>query len=118
MSAKIADRPVLFFQEESSDGFFLIQREPTVVKTTCVSARSTISTGKPPIKNPSVVPSATAMPTAGEMNMAIKTATWLATVKEAGGMTILSGEIMGIRMPTAVRSPAMTIFKMVLCMLF
>lgn len=50
--------------------------------------------------------------------MAIKTATWLATVKEAGGMTILSGEIMGIRMPTAVRSPAMTIFKMVLCMLF
>jgi len=37
----------------------------------------------------------------GEMNIAIKIATWLASVKDAGSSVILMGEIIGITMPNA-----------------
>jgi len=48
-----------------------------------------------------VVPSVTATATLGDMNMAIKIATWLAKVYEAGPMTTLGANI-GISIPIAI----------------
>ena len=50
--------------------------------------------------------SATAAAIMGEMNIAIKTGTWLARVKEAGSIMILMGENIGITMPMAISMPA------------
>ena len=58
-------------------------------------------------KKPSVVPIQTTMETDGEMNMPIKMATWLASVKDMGPMATL-GMNMGMTMPMAHSSPAMT----------
>ena len=41
----------------------------------------------------------------GEMNIAINTATWLASVKEAGSITTLIGENIGITIPMAINIP-------------
>ena len=55
------------------------------------------------MKNPMVEPRTTITVMSGEMNMARKIATWLAKVKEAGGMTILIGITSGITMARAVK---------------
>ena len=70
---------------------------------TCVAARKVISIGKPEIKKPSAEPSETTTAASGEINMAIMIGTWLASVKLAGGMTIL-GMTCGIRMASAVNN--------------
>jgi len=44
------------------------------------------------------------------MNIAMKIATWLAKVKEAGSITILTGENMGIINPIAISKPDMASF--------
>ena len=85
---------------------FCRYQAPMVAKMTWVSARSTTVSGKPPSRKPSVVPSATAAAIMGEMNIAIKTGTWLARVKEAGSIMILMGENIGITMPMAISMPA------------
>jgi len=41
----------------------------------------------------------------GEMNIAIKIATWLASVNEAGSSTIFIGENIGIMSPIAISKP-------------
>jgi hypothetical protein len=43
------------------------------------------------------------------MNIAIKIATWLARVNDAGSRVILRGDIMGIRIPIAHRRADTTI---------
>jgi len=66
--------------------------------------------GKPPNKKPIAVPPATDTATAGEMNIAIKIATWLAKVNEAGSIIIFTGENMGMINPIAVSKPDMARF--------
>ena len=61
---------------------------------------------KPPTIKPSVVPTETATPTAGEMNIARKIATWLASVKLIGSSRIFTGEKIGMMMPIAHSTPA------------
>ena len=56
-------------------------------------------------KKPTVVPMQTATATAGEMNMARKIATWLASVKDIGPSTTLGMNI-GTTMPIAHSTPA------------
>ena len=70
------------------------------------AALSTTTIGNPPIKNPTVVPMATAKAVAGDINIAIKIGTWLASVKEAGSITILSGENVGMIIPKATSNAA------------
>ena len=70
---------------------------------TCVAARNVISIGRPEIKKPSADPSDTTTAASGEINMAIMIGTWLASVKLAGGMTIL-GMTCGMRIASAVSS--------------
>ena len=89
-------------------GFFCSQTEPTTTKTICASARSTTTGEKPASKNPNVVPSSTQTATTGETNMAINTAMWLPRVKDIGSRRILTGEIMGTKMPMAQSSAAIT----------
>jgi len=48
----------------------------------------------------------------GEMNIAMNITTWLAKVNDAGSITILIGENMGIIKPTAISKPAMVSFFM------
>jgi len=66
-----------------------------------LAALATITSGNPPKKNPTVVPNVTPIATLGEINMAIKIATWLAKVYEAGPITTL-GATIGISTPTAI----------------
>ena len=55
---------------------------------------------------------------AGEINIAIKMATWLARVKEAGSRMILTGENSGMTIPTAINIPVSARLKVLvlLCM--
>lgn len=71
--------------------------------------RTTIN-GKPPNKNPKVVPIATVKATVGDINIAINMGTWLAKVKEAGSKIILSGENIGMIIPIAQRRAVKTNF--------
>ncbi|QAT50783.1 hypothetical protein EQM14_13980 [Caproiciproducens sp. NJN-50] len=71
-----------------------------------LSARNVITSGRPDRKKPSVVPSVTAAATPGEMNMARKIGTWLASVNEAGPIHIF-GKVIGMTIPTAHSNAAM-----------
>ena len=68
--------------------------------------------GNPPMKKPKVVPKATTKAIVGEMNIAMKITTWLAKVNDAGSITILIGENIGIIKPIAISKPAMVSFFM------
>ena len=63
------------------------------------------------IKKPIVVPMLTTIAVAGEINIAIKIATWLAKVKLIGPRVILGINI-GTTIPIAQRRPAITMFLM------
>lgn len=69
-------------------------------------ARKLMTMGNPPSKKPNAVPIATAIATVGEINMAMKVATWLAKVKEAGSRIIFNGDIIGIKIPIAINNAA------------
>lgn len=88
--------------------FFFKTKAPNVAKIKCVKARSTTTIGKPEKKNPILVMSATAIATTGEINMAMKIGTWLASVKEAGSITIFGANI-GIIIPIAHSKAEMVI---------
>ena len=62
------------------------------------------------MKKPKVVPKATTKAIAGEINIAMNIATWLAKVNDAGSITILIGENIGMIKPIAISKPAMVIF--------
>ena len=66
-------------------------------------ALSVIIKGSPDIPNPIAEPITTITVMRGEINIARKIATWLAKVKEAGGMTILIGITSGITIASAVK---------------
>jgi hypothetical protein len=85
-------------------GNFFKYKAPAVAKTICVAARSTITIGNPASKNPNEVPNATNTAVAGDINIAINIATWLASVNDAGSIVILIGEIIGITIPIEHRS--------------
>ena len=87
-------------------GFFASRNAPMATNTTWLSARSTTTGGKPASRKPSVAPSSTVSATAGEMNMAMKIATWLPSVKLMGPSGIFTGEIIGINMAMAHSSAA------------
>ncbi|HCC35373.1 MAG TPA: hypothetical protein DEQ02_06960 [Ruminococcaceae bacterium] len=59
----------------------------------------------PEIKNPSVVPTATPAAVTGEINIARKTGTWLASVNDAGS-SLIPGKTIGIMIPSAVKTAA------------
>jgi len=90
-------------------GYFFKYRAPNDANTICDAARSTTTIGNPASKNPVVVPRATTAAVAGEINIAINTATWLARVKDAGSMVIFIGETIGITIPIAHKSADITI---------
>ena len=96
------------FMPSSRLGLCCSANAPTHAKTKWLAARITMTIGNPPRKKPMVVPNATATATRGEINMAMKMATWLAKVKEAGSRMILKGENVGITMPTAIKTAAST----------
>jgi len=76
---------------------------PGSEKSMWLAARKTITKGKPVSKKPKVVPKVTATADLGEINIAIKIATWLATVYDAaGGMNTRKNGIIGINMPIAI----------------
>ncbi|MDR1066479.1 MAG: hypothetical protein LBL35_03455 [Clostridiales bacterium] len=89
------------FNVSSVCGRFLSHKLPIAVKMTCDSARAAI-TGVALIKKPTAVHKATATPTQGEINMAIKIGTWLANVNEAGSSHIFIGEKSGMARPIAM----------------
>ena len=93
-------------------GLFFSQKAPSTTKKICTAARSHTTGGKPASTKPRVVPTSTVTATAGLMNRAMNTATWLARVKLMGPNCSLTGEMMGIRMPTAHSSAAVHIFWM------
>jgi hypothetical protein len=97
--------PVLFTERRILLFFFNI-KAPREANMTCVSALNTIIMGVPDTKNPRLVKRATEIATDGEMNMAINTGTWLASVKEAGSKTNFGANI-GIIIPIAQSNPAM-----------
>jgi len=103
----------------TGDKFFFdilcIYSDPTRAKITWVAALKTTTTGKGPNKKPIVVPMATNTATAGDMNIAIKITTWLAKVNEAGSITILTGETIGIITPIAISKPDIAIFIVFWC---
>ena len=82
---------------------------PKPEKTICDAARKTTTIGNPAKKNPAAVPAATNNAVAGEINIAIKIATWLARVNDAGSNVILRGDTMGITIPIAHKSADITI---------
>lgn len=90
-------------------GNLLKYNAPINANIICDAARNTITTGKPAIKNPVAVPNATKADVEGEINIDIKIATWLASVKDAGSSVILIGEIIGIIIPIAQKNADMTI---------
>ncbi len=90
---------------------------PTDAKITCVSARSVTTSGSPERKKPSVVPSETATATPGERNIAMKIGTWLASVNDAGPITIF-GKKIGITIPTAISSAVSTVVCSLFSLLF
>ena len=78
-----------------------------MAKTICDKALNTIMIGNPLNKKPNVVPKDTKVAILGEINIAINIGTWLAKVKDAGGITIF-GKNIGIRIPKAHKSAAVT----------
>jgi hypothetical protein len=78
---------------------------PVVAKIKWLSARRTTTSGNPAIKNPKLEISATEIAISGDINIAIKIATWLASVKDAGSMIIFGANI-GIIIPIALKRPA------------
>ena len=84
---------------------------PSATNTTWLSARSTTTGGKPARKKPSVAPNSTASAMPGERNIAKKMAMWLPSVKLIGGIWILMGETIGIRIATAHSSAATHILR-------
>lgn len=65
------------------------------------------------MKNPTPVIAATEIATAGDINIAINTATWLAKVKDAGSINIFKGENIGMIIPTA-HNIAATVIDLIL----
>jgi hypothetical protein len=75
-----------------------------------VKTDNTTTIGKAPAsKNPRAMISETKAATAGDINIAMKIGTWLAKVKEAGSITNLNGEYIGIMMPIALSRAAIVI---------
>jgi len=99
-----------FINERLLFDILCIYNDPAKAKTICVAALNTTIVGKPPNKNPMVVPAATDTATAGDMNIAMKIATWLAKVNEAGSINTLTGENIGIINPIAVSKPDIASF--------
>jgi hypothetical protein len=86
-----------------ASGCFFKYMAPAPAKIIWAPALKTTTKGNPAKKNPAVVPTATNKAVAGEINIAIKIATWEARVKDAGSKVILRGDIMGITVPIAHR---------------
>lgn len=80
--------------------------EPIIANTICVAARATTTGGKPAKKKPIVVPIDTNTAVRGDMNIAIKIATWLASVNVVKPSGIFIGDTIGIKIPTAHNSAA------------
>ena len=87
-------------------GIFLISTAPSRAKQIWLAALRAIITGVV-IKKPSVVPKQTTAASFGDMNIAIKIATWLASVNDIGPITIL-GISIGTTIPIPHSTPANT----------
>ena len=92
-------------------GYFCRKKAPSVAKRIWDSARKTMTSGyAPEIKKPYEDPRTTKMAIHGLINIAIKIATWLPSVYEAGGITNFSGIAIGMKMAIAVNS-AVSVIK-------
>lgn len=103
MDERYHDIKYLKFKPLCIGSIFHRKVAPIKAKMTCVAARKVISIGKPEIKKPRAEPSETTTAANGEINIAIMIGTWLASVKLAGGMTIL-GITCGMRMASDVNN--------------
>jgi hypothetical protein len=105
------ENPLRAIAEWTVWGTFFRYQAPKNAKMTWVDALKPIGRVMA-IRKAIAVPTATATAIAGEINIAINIATWLASVTEPKGPKgILTGENRGMAIPTAMSNPAIVSLK-------